>query len=132
MWYAHSGAASSKPKKRRKRKHQETETCRDGHHGVKEHRALFYMHAVKIIRKDVDSAYLSCVSYCVSVHAWESKLCQGIDLATPISQRDTADDLDHIMMDAMLEGFDTGVSCSYFTYVNNAFCSVPKKMLKWI
>ena len=113
MWCAHSGAESSRPKKRRKRKHQETETPRAGHHDVKEeHRALFYMHGAKIITYRVyDSAYLSCVSCCVSVHAWASKLCQGIDLATPFSQRDTTDDLDHIMMDAMLEGFDTGVSC---------------------
>ena len=48
------------------------------------------------------------------MHTSGSKLRQGIDLATPFSQRDTSDDLDHIMMDAMLEGFDTGVSCLSF------------------
>ena len=44
VWCAHSGAESSRPKKRRKREHQETETPRAGHHDLKEeHRALFYM-----------------------------------------------------------------------------------------
>lgn len=47
------------------------------------------------------------------VHATScfSILRLGIDLAIPRSKREEAHDLDHIMMDAMLEGFDTGVSC---------------------
>jgi hypothetical protein len=32
-------------------------------------------------------------------------------LATPHGKQETTHDLDHIMLDAMLEGFDTGVSC---------------------
>ena len=35
----------------------------------------------------------------------------GIDLATSYDKRDVEHDLDHIMLDAMLEGFDTGASC---------------------
>lgn len=38
-------------------------------------------------------------------------LSLGIDLAIPRAKREEAHDLDHIIMDAMLEGFDTGVSC---------------------
>ena len=35
----------------------------------------------------------------------------GIDLETPYHKRDVSEDLDHIILDAMTEAFDTGVSC---------------------
>ena len=34
-----------------------------------------------------------------------------MDLATPRSQREQSTDLDFILLDALLEGFDTGVPC---------------------
>ena len=46
----------------------------------------------------------------------------GIDLATPHGKQETTHDLDHIMLDAMLEGFDTGVSCWKTTGFLCALC----------
>ena len=52
--------------------------------------------------------------FCIHCHIC---LGRGIDLATPYAKRD-AEDLDKIIFDAMLEGFDTGVSCCQLQLVN--------------
>lgn len=35
---------------------------------------------------------------------------KGVDLATPNSQKNIEDGMDHIILDSMLEGFDTGAA----------------------
>ena len=57
------------------------------------------------------SACFPCVMQTVVSKCFQHVFSLGIDLATAYDKRDTVGDLDHIILDSLLEGFDTGVSC---------------------
>lgn len=60
--------------------------------------------------------YYKKILFCflICMHAWVCLL--GVDLATPHGDRNREHDLDYIMMDALLESFDTGVSWMSFIH----------------
>ena len=69
-----------------------------------------------------------CLRWLLScMHVVIFNACQGIDLEVPYRKRLVTEDLDHVVLDAMLEGFDTGVSCCVNHGVHVHICLSPCK-----